>query len=563
MKKIKKLKMPLYVILFAAICMSTLSFLNLFTKNSSPILGYMSWDLGEMTGEDGTEAFDPLTASQQDWEEGSSVRLLGHLPDLDQAPALYDGTGYLMFGYDGLEIQVSIDGKERVCLSSEPSNADNYFLSILYVSLSPQDAGKEIVLQYTPLSGSAFEAPLFARFSSENAVNQAAYAFASHCTLPAGAYALAFILICAVFLLSLAIGSPDWSLPLLALAAALALTTNLNRILVYDLIPRWLREHLVTERVYLLLTVLMLLYLFLNRRRSFWRYLYRVTLCFIPAFAVWYGIDRLRGGLFSATADLALARLMEGDPRIVLYYLGIYFTTACAGIASYSLLRAQLRIRTQANTLALHNRLVMENYSQMEQSIRSTSLMRHEWKNQVTALRLLAAQKKYEELERSLEQMDSSLEHLSIQRYSGNFTVNVILQNVAARAESLGIKFHASAVLPEELNVTAGDLCSLLINMLDNALEAASRAPKDREVNFTIKISQGFLAIKCENTYSDLLPAEDSGQFQSTKPDPEHHGIGMTQMQNVVKKYGGILNVSYTEDRFTVQTALGSARRSS
>ncbi len=560
MKSTKNLKLILYVGLFALICIGTLSFLNLCTQPSSPILDYVEWETVQITGDGGTRSYDPYAVTPDDWQEGETILLTGRLPEAADMPELYEDTGYLRMSYGIVDLTVRIDGRERLHLSTSQDKQDSIgFFSNVQISLFPEDAGKEISLEYIPLAAdvNSFMYPLLTSYSNVETDTLSYYSAAASDTLSAGAYALSFVLICAVFLISLNVKTPDWSLPVLAMAAFFTMLIRLNNSFGFYIFPEELYEWLSSAWIYLIPIGLTVLYLFLSRRSSFPRYLIRVTACTVLVFTVWYVVDRFQNGYFSRIAYDTLETLLHGAPRRALFFLNVYLTTACAGIACYSLVRAQIRVRAQARAIALHNRLVTESYRQMEQTLRSTSLMRHEWKNQVAALHLLAVQKNYAELERTLKQLDGSMDQMSTQRYSANLTVNVILQNVAAKASDLGIDFHASAPLPETLKIDVSDLCSLLINMLDNALEAASGAEGAKEIDVSIKISQGFLAVKCENTYSGPLAADESGQLQSTKSDPEYHGIGIAQMQNVVKKYNGMLDISHTDDRFTVAAALG------
>lgn len=200
--------------------------------------------------------------------------------------------------------------------------------------------------------------------------------------------------------------------------------------------------------------------------------------------------------------------------------------------------------------------MLQESYRTMEHSVQDTAVMRHEWKNQISTLHLLAEKGDLEGLNRTLSQLDVQLERLSPRKYSKCLAVNVILQNAAARAQEAGVEFNASAPLPEELGIDEADLCALLINMLDNALHAASQAAPDRRfVNVSLRMSQGFLAVKCENGYAGPLPLDRNGRL-SAGASPEGHGYGLSQMRLAARKYGGILDTSWTEDTFTVQTAL-------
>ena len=118
--------------------------------------------------------------------------------------------------------------------------------------------------------------------------------------------------------------------------------------------------------------------------------------------------------------------------------------------------------------------------------------------------------------------------------------------------------FQGQVLVPEDLEMDEGDLCALLLNLLDNALEGAARVPPPgkREVQCTVKLTQGFLAVWCRNTYAGPLDLDDRGRPRTTKPDGEGHGFGLAQMRAVAAKYHSVLTIDHDKDTFTVQTAL-------
>lgn len=52
------------------------------------------------------------------------------------------------------------------------------------------------------------------------------------------------------------------------------------------------------------------------------------------------------------------------------------------------------------------------------------------------------------------------------------------------------------------------------------------------------------------------MKADPQGRLQTRKDDPASHGFGLAQMRAVAEKYSSVLDISWTEERFTVQTAL-------
>ena len=143
--------------------------------------------------------------------------------------------------------------------------------------------------------------------------------------------------------------------------------------------------------------------------------------------------------------------------------------------------------------------------------------------------------------------------------FTENFTINAILQDAASRAAKADISFQAQAHVPAELPIPENHLCELLMNMLDNALEAAEKVedPKKRFIRFRTELKDNFLAVKCENSFTGTVLQDETKGFLTNKDKQEAHGFGMKLMEAVAEQYRSILDVSYSEDNvFTVQTAL-------
>ncbi len=260
--------------------------------------------------------------------------------------------------------------------------------------------------------------------------------------------------------------------------------------------------------------------------------------------------------LFLAADDWQSLSAIFGAYRIPAGIFAILFLLVC-GISVFSLVKSRLSALNEYRSLSVRYSMLLDSCRSMERSIRETAVLRHEWKNHVTSLHLLAKQGDIRGLEQALDQLDSQLKQLSLRKFSSNFSVNIILQNAAARAEDKEIFFEAFAPLPEELGIENADLCSLLINMLDNAIEAASRADSgSRRISISLKLLQNFLTIKCENSCSGSASPEKGNVPSVEITPPSEHGYGIAQMRLIAKKYGGILDISRTPDAFTVQTAL-------
>ena len=168
---------------------------------------------------------------------------------------------------------------------------------------------------------------------------------------------------------------------------------------------------------------------------------------------------------------------------------------------------------------------------------------RHEWKNHISVLSLLQRKGDTEGLTEYLAQLDDQLEQLSPLHYTANFIVNTVLQRYVAKAKEIGAAFHATAPLPAELSIAA---------------EGAAGTPsgKPREIRCSLQIRQGYLAIRCENTFSGVVALDEENNLLPTKTASADLGYGLIQKRRIAAKYGSTLSVSYNAERFTVMTAL-------
>ena len=204
--------------------------------------------------------------------------------------------------------------------------------------------------------------------------------------------------------------------------------------------------------------------------------------------------------------------------------------------------------------------------SLMEQSLKSSqrtnealAVARHD---ELHHLRTLAALCR-EQPERAAEyasSLVSDIEAIPTMRFTENRLVNAILTVQSDAAARAGVSFEAKAKLPEHLPLPEQDVSTVLMNLTENALEAAKNTPeeKKRSVTVSLEIEDGMLLV----TISNSLPLGfDKNTFRSrlsstTKQDNELHGYGIRSVRSVVARFGGELRYSVNEDILTVNTAM-------
>lgn len=137
-------------------------------------------------------------------------------------------------------------------------------------------------------------------------------------------------------------------------------------------------------------------------------------------------------------------------------------------------------------------------------------------------------------------------------------TVDAILNHAVLDAQKQGIEIDVNAEFPKDCNITSDDLCVILFNLLDNAMEACLRYMRETDnpprMEVTLRRIHQFLIIKIQNPC--VVPRKLFGIFPTTKADARHHGIGLRNVREKVEKYNGSLELETAKDMFTVTALL-------
>lgn len=541
------------IALFVIICILTLMFLRIFTKDTGGAVPILEWEEMYQAGTDGSlqpiESFDGLP---EEGKEYVFLAVLGEIPD----------NGQLTFATSGSEVRILLDDTELYYASSmqQPGTSN---ISQADIVLPPDAAGKTLTMEYRFLGGENFIFPPLLQLVDPSANVKADTVYANYYAIPAGAFAVLLILVCGLFLLGLSFGKADFTLPVLALAAAGLMVYPISIGTGSMFLSPGLLQAFAWPGMQFLTPVALLVYLLLNRKRSFWKYLGYSTLCSAVVLLAAYLVSLVRDGYLAYYLNVEFSNLfLHGSYSKLLYWLTVYLTVACSLIAGSGAAYSFAKMQSETQILKLKNSVLDENFHVMERSVRQTAAMRHELKHNITALHLLYQKGDFDSLGNTLAELDKQQARLTQMQFTDNFILNTLLQNAAADAAEKGIGFEAHALVPAELRIEGRDLCSFVMNLLDNAMEACMKvsAPSHRFIRFHTELKQGFLAISCTNS-CNTNPMKENQEFpESTKPEKGVHGFGFRQMNAIAKKYHSVLNIDCDGKTFTVQTALKTTK---
>ncbi len=489
-----------------------------------------------------------------DWQEGESFRLTWHLPTTDELPELYDD-GYIYLAPCASEFIFYIEGDEAFRVANHDDQLSLALAETLFPIL-PEWAGAEISAVIRPLGADMGEFyNYYMAYTNFKANYGSMYAAGNSNAIPAGGYVTIFLLVFFLFLASLFTGKPDWSLLVLSIMAGLTSSWYLVNNFGYFFLPERVLGFYNNFGPIFAVLALAVLYLFLNRQKGFWKSFGVVVLTAAVLAAGVYLCLLAAGSAKAEQMRFYFTLMLHGDT--VLLVIVPYFTIVCGAITVYGRIKQSFIERSESQAMSVRQNMLSDSYRAIEQRFSETAMLRHDWKNQITTLNLLYQQGEMEKLGQRLRELDSSVDGLRLPIFSECFIINALLQNASVRADREGIEFRASAPLPEQVGMDEGDMCSFFINMLDNAIEAASKVPegKKRFIDLSVKINQGFLAVCCRNSCQGDVELE-GGMPETTKAPGEGHGLGLRQMEQIARRYGSKLDLSCDGGVFTVQTAL-------
>lgn len=196
-----------------------------------------------------------------------------------------------------------------------------------------------------------------------------------------------------------------------------------------------------------------------------------------------------------------------------------------------------------------------EYYDALSAQMNEVRAVRHDVRHFAGALGRLADEGRYEELRRFLNEYAEKADVEPLPVFCENVVANSILGYYSLRMKEHGIRFRCACAIPKGLTVRDSDLCVVLGNALENAMEACGKLDnmEMRFVSAEARAMNGQLLIKISNPYGGSLNQKD-GNYLTTK-EGFYHGMGLKNIHRVVNACGGFVKTEHSETVFTLMAA--------
>lgn len=233
--------------------------------------------------------------------------------------------------------------------------------------------------------------------------------------------------------------------------------------------------------------------------------------------------------------------------KMGLMVLPFVFLTALALLYAIRVLEDHERLE-EADKLASLRESYYQGLRREERQVRT---LRHDLRNHLTVVQGLLERGETDGAVRYLSEIAASPAMGGRRIFCENETANVVLAAKAEAMDQAGLTGEFAVSLPKALPLADTDLCALLGNALDNAMEAAAKT-RDKRITVRCRAERGLFMLRVENDYAGEL----SPELTTTKADKAAHGFGLAGMREIAERLGGSLEVRAAGGRFELVACL-------
>ncbi len=194
-------------------------------------------------------------------------------------------------------------------------------------------------------------------------------------------------------------------------------------------------------------------------------------------------------------------------------------------------------------------------YREVDNMYRQIRGWRHDYRNHIQTMKAYAASEDWEAIRRYLDLLDDDLTTIDTAIKTGNPMTDAILNSKISLAKSKGIRVVADAHIPVRLKSSEIDLCCIIGNLFDNAIEASMKLPEgERVIRVYMDMRNTQLYISFTNFTAEKKMKKEGGRFRSTKG--EGHGFGLARMDAIVERLDGYISRNSEDGAFTTEILL-------
>ena len=201
---------------------------------------------------------------------------------------------------------------------------------------------------------------------------------------------------------------------------------------------------------------------------------------------------------------------------------------------------------------AYQRQLIETHYQEVENMYRQMRGWRHDYRNHIQTMKVLASNGDLEGIRGYLDQLDTDLNTVDLAVKTGNAMADAILNSKMSLAKSRDIPVQVDAHIPVKLKMSELDLCCIIGNLFDNAIEASlALPPEERLIRVYMDMKGTQLYLSFTNFTAGGKREKQGNRFLTTKG--EGHGFGLVRIDAIVERLEGYLSRNSEDGAFTTE----------
>lgn len=244
---------------------------------------------------------------------------------------------------------------------------------------------------------------------------------------------------------------------------------------------------------------------------------------------------------------------------VLIAYICLMYVNAIV-FSIYEMILDQVEKNYNYRLIEKQLELQLNHYNKLAENREVLSEVIHDFKNHLNCIYNLYKYEKKNELGNYIKNLISITDTEKIID-TGNPVIDAVLSEKIDIADKMGIKLVRELYLPSNIEIKHTDLCIVLGNSLDNAIEACKRITDSsipKEIKLYMNYRDKYMIIVVTNT-CDKPPVKSGRFYKSSKPSPELHGLGLQSIDRTVKKYNGNMVIKYDNNLFELEIVMSTA----
>lgn len=217
--------------------------------------------------------------------------------------------------------------------------------------------------------------------------------------------------------------------------------------------------------------------------------------------------------------------------------ISVFLGMSCMVELSYR----QFASRFYDDTTAFQTQVMSHHYEEVKSVYLDMRGWRHDYHNHLQSIKAYLEMGQLDGMRNYLNQLEHDLVQVDHLLKTGNLMVDAILNSKLTIAKQRHIQIQCKAIAPETMSIRDTDLCVILGNLMDNAMEACGKVTEEeRFIRIYIDIVRKQFYISITNAAPQVLSFEEQNYISNKRGN---HGHGMKRVQLSVDKYDGYLNL--------------------